>query len=116
MDPLKNHLSGGAAEEQVARWYADAGHEVLARRWRGRSGEIDLVCRVGSAIVFVEVKRAATHARAAERIGPRQIARILSAASEYLEGMPDGQRTETRFDAALVDGAGQIEIREAAFP
>ena len=31
-------------------------HRILARRWRGSAGEIDLVARRGRRIIFVEVK------------------------------------------------------------
>lgn len=32
------------------------GHRILARRWRGRAGEIDLVARRWKVIIFCEVK------------------------------------------------------------
>ena len=38
-----SYLSGVSAEDQVARRYARTGHVILARRWRGRAGELDLV-------------------------------------------------------------------------
>tara|TARA_Y200000002_G_scaffold175169_1_gene144478 strand:+ start:100 stop:420 length:321 start_codon:yes stop_codon:yes gene_type:complete len=31
-------------------------HRILARRWRGSAGEIDLIARRGRRIIFVEVK------------------------------------------------------------
>jgi putative endonuclease len=43
------------------------------------------------------------------------MARICTAASEYLAQEPLGQLTPVRFDVALVDGAGRIEILENAF-
>jgi len=106
---------GRVAEDQVARHYADRGLIIAARRWRGQSGEIDLILRDGHALVFVEVKRAETLALAAERLRPRQIARIAAAASEYLACAPAGQDTDMRFDLALVDGQGRIEVIANAF-
>jgi len=47
---------GQAAEEAAARWLARAGLAVLERNVRFREGEIDLVCREGDVVVFVEVK------------------------------------------------------------
>jgi putative endonuclease len=38
------------------------------------------------------------------------VARLYAAAAEFVENEPMGQLTEVRLDAALVDGAGQIEI------
>ncbi len=95
--------------------YLREGCTLVARRWRGRGGEIDLVLREGVTVVFVEVKRAATHAAAAERIGGRQAVRLHAAAEEFLASEPGGAASETRFDVALVDGAGRIEILPNAF-
>jgi putative endonuclease len=115
MSGARSHLSGHAAEDQVARHYAARGDTVVARRWRGRAGEIDLVVRSGAALVFVEVKASASHARAAERLGPAQQARILRAAEEYVAAMmPDAASQEMRFDVALLDARGRIEIVENA--
>ncbi len=115
MSGLVSYRAGLAAEEAVARHYADAGRVMAASRWRGVSGEIDLIVRDGSAIVFVEVKKAATHAEAALRLTSRQMARIYASASEFLAGEPAGQATESRFDVALVDSYGRIEVLENAF-
>lgn len=110
-----SYLSGLAAEEAVARRYGESGHSLAARRWRGTGGEIDLVVRKGGELIFVEVKHSKTFARAAERVTPRQMARIYAAASEFLAGEPTGQDTPSRFDVALVDGIGRIDIVENAF-
>ncbi|HAW48589.1 MAG TPA: PII uridylyl-transferase, partial [Roseovarius sp.] len=52
---LRAWLSGQAAEESVARHYEARGVRILARRWRGESGEIDLVLRAPDTYVFCEV-------------------------------------------------------------
>ncbi len=109
------HRSGGAAEDSVARHYARSGHEVAERRWRGQGGEIDLVTHDGDGVIFVEVKRARTLSQAACRLSAPQIARIVDAAAEYLGNLPAGQLTPARFDLALVDGAGRVEVVENAF-
>lgn len=115
MGGLVGYLSGVAAEGAVERHYESAGQPIAARRWRGAWGEIDLIARDGDTVVFIEVKKAATHARAAERLGPRQVRRIWAAATEFLEGEPKGTLTDVRFDVALVDSLGRIEIRENAY-
>jgi putative endonuclease len=107
--------SGDAAEQSVARLYTQLGYQVAARRWRSSAGEIDLIVTGPEGVVFVEVKAARTHDRAAERLSRRQMERIMAGASEYLSGLPSGQLTNVRFDVALADGTGQIEILENAF-
>jgi putative endonuclease len=106
--------AGLAAEDGVADFYGRSGRVVIARRWRGRGGEIDVIANDGDATVFVEVKRARTHAIAAERVTPRQRERILASASEYMDRLPAGQNSHVRFDVALVDEVGRIEVIENA--
>lgn len=110
-----NHIAGLMAEDSVARLYEARGLTVLAKRWRGRSGEIDLICRAGDCLVFVEVKKAASHAGAAWRLGAAQQRRICNAAVEYCASTSRSTLTEMRFDAALVDGIGRVEVLENAF-
>ncbi|WP_265499936.1 YraN family protein [Paracoccus beibuensis] len=106
--------AGRLAEENVLRLYLGNGAELLAERWRGRAGEIDLILRDGDDIVFVEVKAAATHALAAERLQPAQMRRIMQAACEYCEARGLGQ-VPMRFDAALVDATARVDLLKNAF-
>ncbi|WP_035837368.1 YraN family protein [Allgaiera indica] len=110
-----SYLAGLAAEESVARRYGASGHRVAARRWRGTAGEIDLILRKGTELIFVEVKQSSNFARAAEHVTRRQMERVYTAASEFLVGEPGGMDTPSRFDVALVDGAGRIDILENAY-
>lgn len=112
---LARHLAGKSAEAVVARHYAHRGYALERSRWRGASGEIDIILRQGSEVVFVEVKAARTLAEAAERLTIRQMRRIWGAAAEFLEGEPARGLTPARIDAALVDRQGRIEILENAF-
>ena len=112
MSGLRSHMAGLAAEEAVARHYDLAGRAICARRWRGLSGEIDLIAQDGETVVFVEVKQSRTHDEAAWHLTERQFRRIYDAAAEFLSGEPAGQATDVRFDLALVDGQGRIDVRE----
>jgi putative endonuclease len=115
MSGTVSYHAGRVAEDSVAENYARRGFAIAQRRWRGRGGEIDLIAREGDGLVFIEVKKSRSFARAAERISRRQMERILMAASEFVAGEPRGQLTDMRFDVALVDGTGRIEILENAF-
>jgi putative endonuclease len=107
-------LRGQAAEEQVSRVYQRHGARLLQTRWRGQAGEIDLIFQGLSGIICVEVKASATHAQAAQSLRPRQLHRLCLAAEEFLGTQPKGALTPMRFDVALVDGQGQIDILENA--
>ncbi|SFR41088.1 YraN family protein [Litoreibacter janthinus] len=106
--------AGIEAERSVARDYLRRGYTFAAHRFRGCGGEIDLVLRSGSQVVFVEVKQSRSHARAAERLGPHQMARLIETAREFVANEPHGQDTDMRFDVALVDGVGRVRVIENA--
>ena len=107
--------AGLMAEDIVARDYRRRRHEVVAQRWRGAGGEIDLILRDGESVIFVEVKKSKTFARAASRLGRRQMDRLCASASEFLAGEPRGQLTDVRFDLAMVDETGAVKVIENAF-
>jgi len=107
--------AGTAAEDSVARHYEGRAASVLAKRWRGTTGEIDLVIRDGAVVVFVEVKKSRNHAQAAARLTRAQMDRIYQAGSEFLATQARGQLTDVRFDVALVDEQGCVVVVENAF-
>lgn len=106
---------GIAGEDKAARWYTDAGYELLARNWRGDGGEIDLVATGHGAIVFAEVKtRSSTrYGVPAEAVGPVKQRRLRALAAQFLRAHP-GVRGRIRFDVvAILDG--RLQVIEAAF-
>lgn len=118
MGQLAYH-AGNAAESVVARHYCAKGLEIAATRWRAArakgGGEIDLIVRNGAQVIFIEVKKSRSHAQAAQMLGSRQMARIARSAAVFLADEPTGQDTEARFDVALVDSFGRVEIIENAY-
>ena len=114
MGGLVEYHTGLAAEEIVAADYTRRGLRLERRRWRGKRGEIDLILREDDRVIFVEVKKSWDFARATESLSHRQMQRILGAAEDFVDGEPKGLLTEMRFDVALVDAVGRIEILENA--
>ncbi len=110
-----SYHAGRSAEISVAIEYQRRGYSIAQRRWRGAGGEIDLIARNADGLVFVEVKKSRNFETAAARINRRQMDRICASAAQYLEQEPGGQLTNTRFDAALVDDTGTVQIIENAF-
>lgn len=115
MSGAVSYHAGLSAESIVADDYARRGRPVVRHRWRGTGGEIDLIAQDGDGLIFIEVKKSRSHARAAERLSQRQMERIYASASEFLATQPKGQLTDVRFDVALVDDRGAIDIVENAF-
>lgn len=109
------HHAGLSAENRIAQDYERRGFAVARRRWRGQGGEIDLIVQDGNALIFVEVKQSRNLQRAAESLSTRQMQRIYKSAEEFLGTQPAGSLTDVRFDVALVDGRGDMQIIENAF-
>jgi putative endonuclease len=93
---------GLSAESRAAAYLIAKGYRIVARRWRSPVGEIDIIARRRTLLVFVEVKARDTLDAAAESLGPRQQARIAAAAEAWLATYPDPGITDMRFDAVLV--------------
>lgn len=77
---------GLAGEELACAELARRGYVILARRYRTRLGEIDIVAREAGAIVFVEVKArsSAAYGEGAEAVGWRKQQRLTTMALVYL--------------------------------
>ena len=108
---------GASGEDQVAAWYEARGYRVLARNWRCREGEVDLICVQGRRLVFCEVKTrsSAAFGHPAESVTPVKQRRIRMVATRWMaEDGASVRPSEIRFDVAAVIG-GTIEMIEAAF-
>ncbi|TJZ78887.1 YraN family protein [Chitiniphilus eburneus] len=107
-------VRGAAAETQAADYLTRHGLKIVARNWRCRQGEIDLIARDGDTLVFVEV-RARADARfggAAASITAAKQARVVMAARHYLQTI--SPLPPCRFDAVCVDG-GRLQWLKGCF-
>ena len=104
---------GARAEALAAAYLMRQGLTIVARNFRTRAGEIDLIARDGRTLVFVEVRmrRTASHGGAVESITAQKRIRLVAAASGYLAML--GREPPCRFDAILMRAldASTIEWR-----
>lgn len=113
VDPRR--VLGADGETRAASWYEGQGYEVVARNWRCREGELDLVVRKGTELVFVEVKTRTTDrfGSPVEAVTVTKQRRLRALAVRYLHDT--GARAGTmRFDVVAIL-AGRLEVIEAAF-
>jgi putative endonuclease len=108
-------MLGVEGEARAAAWYEAHGYEVVARNWRCRTGEIDLVVRRNRTFVFCEVKTRTTDAFGipAVAVDQRKRQRLRVLAARYLEDSPVRAR-EIRFDVVSIVGDDVLVI-EGAF-
>ena len=104
---------GARAEALAADYLMQHGLTIVARNFRTRFGEIDLVARERGVLVFVEVRmrRSRTYGGAIASITTKKRTRLVAAANGYLAML--GREPPCRFDAILMHGldAGTIEWR-----
>jgi putative endonuclease len=112
MQLLEYRQSTGKLGEDLATvelWHQ--GYAILARRYRTRYGEIDIVAQDGETIVFVEVKARRTDrcGTAAESVTPWKQRRIAAMALDYLawSGRHD---SPCRFDVVAIDGVATDNV------
>ena len=78
------------------------GYRIVARRYRTRLGEIDLIARRGNLVLIVEVKARPTLAEAMDAIGRMSEHRIEGAADLWLARQNDRANLSLRFDLMAV--------------
>jgi putative endonuclease len=109
-------ITGDAAEDIAAGFLERAGLSIIARNWRCRGGEIDLVARDGATLVFVEVRMRSSEAFGGARasVTSAKQRRILHAARSYLVRERD---QPCRCDVVLLDSVagGVVEWLRDAF-
>ena len=108
---IQRQVLGKLGEDLAVEELERRGYAILARRYRTRHGEIDIVARDGETIVFVEVKakETAEFGTAAEAVTVRKQRRVVSMAVDYLArnrltGHP------CRFDVVAIDGVGESAV------
>jgi putative endonuclease len=119
--PILDRISlGKSGEECACRELERRGYTILARRYRTRFGEIDIIARDGQTVVFVEVK-----ARTSERYGDpaeavtlHKQARVTAMAEDYL-ARRRLHNVPCRFDVVAVSfeagGTLKVEVFQHAF-
>lgn len=107
----------GQRGERIAEGFlARHGLRCLARNFRTRRGEIDLICEDGATVVFVEVRwrRAGAPVTALDSIDARKRTRLTLAAQQYLQQQGWTDRRAARFDVVALDGSERVDwVRDA---
>lgn len=101
----RSSLSAGAAAETAALAFLEArGFTAVARNWRCRQGEIDLVLRQAQLLVFAEVRlrNRDDFGGAAASVTPAKQRKIVASAGAFLQHHPEFSTCDCRFDVLAV--------------
>ena len=90
-----------------SEWLAAAalilkGYRPLARRYRTRLGEIDLIVRKRDLVAFVEVKARKDEQSAVDAVTRTAARRIAAAGDLWLSRRPDAAKLSVRYDIVAV--------------
>lgn len=110
-------MNGDEAESRALAHLQRRGLRLLARNFRCKLGELDLVMQDGDTLAVVEVRQR-SHAAwggALESVDRRKQRRILNATQLFLSGNPQYASWPLRFDVVALDGRGGLEWVAAAF-
>jgi putative endonuclease len=111
--PSQHCALGKSGEDLACDELARRGYAILDRRYRTRAGEIDVIARDGTALVFVEVKtrRSSRCGMPVDAVTPRKRRQIVLMASDYLARRRPHARS-CRFDvvSVAIDGDGRAVI------
>jgi putative endonuclease len=112
---LSKKALGAYGEALAARWYEARGYTVVARNWRCRDGEIDLIVRLERSLVFCEVKTRSSDAFGSpvEAVGWRKQRKLRALAAIWI-AETGARPTSVRFDVAGVMHR-EVEVHDAAF-
>ena len=99
---------GQQAEDLALEHLQRQGLRLVARNYRCKGGEIDLIMQDGAALVFVEVRyrKSARFGGALESVTPTKQARLIHCASHYLTR--HGLNPSTRFDVVALEPGGEM--------
>ena len=107
-ETLDRRARGAAIEDAARRHLVAAGLRELAANATYRGGELDLVMRDGTCVVFVEVRyrRHAGFGGGAASVDAGKRRRLLHAAQAFLAAHPALRDAPCRFD--VVDASGDV--------
>ncbi len=106
--------TGRAAEDLACRYLQDLGLHLLERNYSCKRGEIDLVMRDTSHIVFVEVRyrRNNRFGSGAESVNRYKQARLTATALHYLQSNKTAAKSPARFDVISITIKGMPGHRQ----
>jgi len=101
---MNSAVRGKKGEEQAAAALEASGMEIIAKNFRSKYGEIDIVALSGDTLVFVEVKAWSTFGIEDLQYGidMRKQRKIIKTAKYFLSENRKYNRMSIRFDVVFV--------------
>ena len=114
----KSNELGKLGEDLAVDFLREKGYYIIARNWKYRKAEVDIIAEIDSLLVFIEVKtRSSTDfGQPQEFLKPPQITRLITVANAFITQF--NRKEEVRFDIVAIGikkSIPKIEHIERAF-
>jgi len=112
---VNRFAAGKTGENEAAQFLEASGLEIIARNFRSRRGEIDLVALEGRTIVFIEVKSWRRYGieDLEKSVDARKIARLVETAKFFLSLNREYNGMAVRFDIVFIGNDGPRHLASA---
>ena len=113
---MNKRETGGRYEKAAADYLSRQGYEIIRANYRCSQGEVELICRQGGYLVFVEVKYrfGLSMGTPEEAVNWRKQERIRKVAAFYMYTFKLPEDTPCRFDVVSILGE-DIKVIQNAF-
>jgi putative endonuclease len=107
---------GRDAEQRAFRYLLERGFRPIARNFRCRGGEIDLIMLDGDCLTFVEVRyrSSSAFAAASDTVDRHKQKKIIRTAATFLTKNTRFANFTMRFDVIAVEGVADLTVQHIA--
>jgi len=105
---MNTKTKGDAGEDRAALYLEEKGFKIIARKWRTRSGEIDIIAEKDDYLVFFEVKTLpkGTNDMLLRELNQEKQQRILKTSKRFLLNHRQYNESYIRYDVIVIDMPG----------
>ena len=105
---MTSKVTGNDGEKRAADFLIQNGYKIIDRKWRTKSGEIDIIAMKDEVLVFVEVKTLpnATFDMLSSVLGMQKQKRIVKTAKHFMLKHRQYSNSYIRFDVIVLDMQG----------
>jgi putative endonuclease len=114
-EKASSRSSGSSGEEEAARYLEERRYAIVARNFRSRRGEVDIIAEKGGTLVFVEVKKRSDGAldTLEYSVNEKKQRRIIETANYFLFNNRKYNSMGIRFDVIFVSPEGITHLESA---
>ena len=109
---MNTKITGNAGEEKASQYLIQKGYSIIARNFRTKGGEVDIIAVKDNVVVFVEVKSLpnGTPELLQTELNRRKLQRIVKSSKCFLLKHRQYSNSYVRYDVMVIDMPGYPEV------